>query len=137
MKKRGKLLHKILRKLQNRQSQRPSETSHSGVASVSGEALQSRLKQRARQWVSRIEHENQWRPTPVVIQQARPLHKSRRLSFQAVESNDRGNQDGSAVAHESDPKDKKQDDPTPVALEWLGRCINRSAAKITGFCRLL
>ena len=47
------------------------------------------------------------------------------------------NQDDSAVAHEANPKNEKQDESTPVAYDTLGRCINRSAAKITGFCRLL
>ena len=57
---------------------------------------------------SRIEHEVQWRPTPVVIHKARSLHKRQELSFQAVESNDRCNQDDTAVAHESDPRNKRQ-----------------------------
>ena len=44
---------------------------------------------------------------------------------------------GSAVARESDPEIEKQNEATPVTSISLGRCIDRSLAKITGFCRLL
>ena len=59
------------------------------------------------------------------------------MAFQAVADNARGDQEGSTVAHESDPKNEKQDEAMPVANYTLGRCINRFPAKNTGFCRLL
>ena len=82
-------------------------------------------------------NKKQKKTTLVVTKMARPLHKRQRLAFQAVAYNARGDQEGSAVAHESNPKNEKQDESTPVTSIVLGRCIDIFSAKITGFCRLL